>query len=144
MLGWAAKLWHLSPTKLDLFVWHKSLGILLLLLALIRLGWRLANRQAPRLPKNMPRSMPMAERASHTLLYVFMLTIPLSGWIAHSAANIPLELFWLVPLPNLVASNKALFELAKKAHLALFVLLAAVLVPPITAALRHYFVYRDC
>jgi len=43
-LGCAAALWRLSPLKLELFVWHKSTGILILVLMLARLAWRLANR----------------------------------------------------------------------------------------------------
>ncbi len=141
-LGWAAKLWRLSPTKLDLFVWHKSFGILLLLLALLRLAWRLAN-PTPALPAGMPRWEQRAARASHATLYVLMLAMPITGWVAHSAANLPLKLFWLIPLPDLVGPDKALAELAKRAHFALFVLFTAALALHVTAALHHHFARGD-
>jgi cytochrome b561 len=141
-LGWTAKLWRLSPTKLDLFVWHKSIGILLLGLALLRLLWRLAN-PTPVLPAGMPRWEQRAARTSHATLYFLMFAMPLSGWVAHSAANIPLKLFWLVPLPDIVAPDKALAELAKGVHLALFLLFVAVLTLHVAAALYHHFRRRD-
>ena len=50
VLGWLAASWRLSPTKLDLFVWHKSLGMLILALVVLRLLNRLAAR-APALPR---------------------------------------------------------------------------------------------
>ncbi len=52
-LGVAATLWRLSPLKLELFVWHKSTGMLILVLMLARLAWRLANR-SPALPPQTP------------------------------------------------------------------------------------------
>jgi len=53
-LGWAAVTWRLSPLKLDLFVWHKSTGILLLALAALRVVWRAAN-PPPRSVAVLPR-----------------------------------------------------------------------------------------
>ncbi|HVQ62653.1 MAG TPA: cytochrome b/b6 domain-containing protein, partial [Burkholderiales bacterium] len=52
-LGLAAVSWRISPTKLNLFVWHKSIGMLILALLVLRLLWRLS-RRAPELPWEMP------------------------------------------------------------------------------------------
>src|SRR5689334_13252689 len=68
-LGWLAVSWRLSPVKLDLFVWHKSMGMLVLALVLLRLAWRLAAPAAPALPAHMPVWERIAARASHALLY---------------------------------------------------------------------------
>ena len=54
-LGWLAVGWRLSPTKLDLFVWHKSIGVLMLVLVLLRLAWRLPRRRHPPCPRTCPR-----------------------------------------------------------------------------------------
>lgn len=141
-LGWFAVAWPLSPAKLDLFVWHKSLGLLILVLALVRLFWRLSHG-APPLPPHMPRWERRSARASHVLLYVLMLVLPATGWIINSAANIPFKVFWLFPLPDLTASDKALEELVKAIHFGLFLGLAAVVALHVSAALRHHFVIRD-
>ena len=61
----------------------------------------------------------------------------------NSAANFPLKLFWLVPLPNIVAPSKATQTLAANIHLGLFWTLATVVTIHIAAALRHHFVKRD-
>jgi len=141
-LGWLAVSWPLSPTKLNLFVWHKSFGMLMLALVVVRLLWRLAS-PTPALPTDTPRWERTAAHASHALLYALMITMPLSGWVINSAANIPFRIFWLVPLPHIVAPDKALADMAKTIHLGLFVTLSLVLVLHIGAALRHHFIKRN-
>src|SRR6185436_10116055 len=68
-LGIAAATWRMSPEKIQLFVWHKSLGILMLALVALRLLWRAVN-ETPALPPDMPGWERAAARASHFLLYV--------------------------------------------------------------------------
>src|ERR1051326_671770 len=67
-LGFTAAAWRLSPMKLELFVWHKSTGVLILVLMLARLAWRLGN-PSPALPANTPPWERTAAHASHALLY---------------------------------------------------------------------------
>ena len=142
VLGWIAINWHLSPTKLNLFVWHKSLGMLVLLLVLLRLLWRLENT-IPALPADTPVWEYAVARMSHVLLYVLMFALPLSGWIINSAAGVPFSIFWKIPLPVLFAPDKHLAQLAASSHFYLFVVLAALLLLHIVAALRHHFVKRN-
>jgi cytochrome b561 len=142
VLGWVAVRWPLSPTKLNLFVWHKSTGILILALAVLRIGWRLTN-VVPALPTSIPSWERMGAHASHLSLYFLMLALPLSGWIINSASNFPLKVFWLFPLPDVVPPSKPFQNLAEIVHLVLFSLFAAVLVVHIAAALRHQFIRRN-
>jgi cytochrome b561 len=141
-LGLTAAGWHLSPTKLNLFVWHKSIGMLILALVVLRLLWRLAN-PSPALPVEMPAWERRAAQASHFLLYGLALAMPLSGWIVNSADKVPFHIFWTIPLPAIVAPDKGTADLAKLAHFSFFIALAAVLVAHIGAALRHHFVMHD-
>ncbi len=141
-LGWLAVGWRLSPAKLNLFVWHKSTGMLVLALVTARLLWRWAN-PVPAPPPGMPQWERAAARATHLLLYLLMIAMPLSGWIINSAARIPLRVFWLIALPDITAPGKALEELAKDVHFGLFVALALALTVHIGAALRHHFAKRD-
>lgn len=141
-LGWTAASWRLSPTKLDLFVWHKSIGLLILLMVLVRLLWRFAN-PAPALPAEMQPRERTAARASHGLLYLLMLIMPVSGWVINSAAKVPFRVFWLFPLPAIVAPDKMLAELAKQVHLILFIAIAAVVALHMAAAFRHHLVKRN-
>lgn len=141
-LGWVAEGWPLSRTKVELFAWHKSLGVLLLALALGRALWRLFD-PAPPLPASMGRLERVLAGASHLALYGLLLAMPLSGWVINSAANFPFKVFGLVPLPALVAPDKATQRLAEDLHLYLFWALAALLALHVAAALRHHFWLRD-
>jgi len=141
-LGGLAVSWRLSPTKLNLFVWHKSFGILILVLAVVRLIWRLAN-PTPALPAETSKAERRAARLGHALLYLVMIAIPLSGWVINSAANVPLNVFFLFPLPDITAPDEALAETAKIVHLGLWIILAVALTVHIGAALRHHFVKHN-
>jgi cytochrome b561 len=141
-LGFAAALWRLSPLKLELFVWHKSTGMLILALMLARLAWRLANR-SPTLPRDTPDWERRAAHASHAALYVLAIALPLSGWVINSAAAVPFSVFWLVPLPSIVAPDEHVEELAKLVHFSLLVALCLVLAVHIGAALRHHLIKRN-
>jgi len=141
-LGVMAATWRVSPAKLELFFWHKSTGMLILALVALRLLWRLAN-PTPALPSGMPAWERAAARSSHLLLYLLMIALPVSGWIINSAANVPFRIFWLIPLPAIVAPDKPTADLVALVHGGLFAALALVLVAHIGAALRHHFVKRN-
>lgn len=142
VLGWMAASWRLSPTKLELFVWHKSTGMLVLLLVVLRLAWRLTHA-APALPAGMPRWERTAASASHVLLYAAMLALPLSGWVINSAAGVPFSIYWLVPLPSIAPVDRALANTAALVHFALVILLLVLVATHVGAALRHHFIQRD-
>ncbi len=91
----------------------------------------------------MPAWERTAAHASHALLYLLMIALPVTGWVVNAAANIPLRIFGLIPLPAIVAPDEALADLVALVHRGLFVLLALVLVAHVGAALRHHFVTRD-
>lgn len=141
-LGVMAVSWRLSPTKLELFVWHKSLGLVVLLLVLVRLGVRVAG-PTPRLPADTPRWERLAAHASHFLLYALMLALPLSGWVINSAANVPLRVFGLFPLPHITAPDEALADAAAQVHVGLVTALALLIVTHAAAALRHHYGKRN-
>ena len=141
-LGLTAVAWRVSPTKLDLFVWHKSLGLLILALLALRLLWRLSHR-APELPWEMPLWERAAAHLSHFLLYALMIALPLTGWVIASASNVPFRIFWTIPLPAITAPDKSVSDLFATVHGWLVTLLALVLVAHIGAALRHHYVKGD-
>src|SRR6185312_8715047 len=91
----------ISLQKLKLFGWHKEYGILVLALASLRLGWRLAN-QVPALPDTLPWWQKVASRAVHWAFYGFMFAMPVTGWLITSAAGLPISFFGWFTLPNLV------------------------------------------
>jgi len=141
-LGLMAANWRVSPTKIELFFWHKSTGMLILALVGLRILWRLAN-PTPELPAGMAAWERAAARLGHFLLYALMVALPVTGWIINSASNVPFRIFWLIPLPAIVAPDEPTADLFALVHGGLFMLLALVLVAHIGAALRHHFVKRN-
>jgi cytochrome b561 len=141
-LGLVAVSLRVSPAKLNLFVWHKSIGMLILALLALRLLWRLSNR-APALPAEMAAWERLGAHLSHSLLYVLMIALPVTGWIISSASNVPFRIFWLVPLPAITGPDKATADLFASVHGWLVTLLALALAAHIGAALRHHYVKHD-
>jgi cytochrome b561 len=127
--------------KLQLYTWHKSLGMLVLLLALVRIGWKLANRGLPG-PIGEPWQR-KAAAAGHGLLYLLILAQPLTGWLMSSAANYPVTLFGWFQFPALIGENHDLHESLEEVHELLFTLMLVVVAVHIAAALYHHFILRD-
>jgi cytochrome b561 len=140
-LGIYAEEMKLSPLKFELFVWHKSLGIVILLVVIVRLLWRM-NESIPEPINDNSRQARLANVA-HLTLYLLMFLLPLSGWIMSSAANIPINLFWLLELPAITAPDTALKTFAVGVHGICAKLLIAILIVHIGAALRHHFLLHD-
>jgi len=133
---------------------HKSVGFVVFSLALLRVLWRFANRQAPGLPQHMPGWQRSASHISHLMLYILILAMPLTGWLMASASPLNDEgayptqiknmVFGLFELPDPFAQgSKALTEALHTAHWLCAVLMVAILLVHVAAALKHHFVDRD-
>jgi len=135
-----------SPQRLKLYNWHKWLGVSILVLSLLRLGWRLANKP-PALPAAMQAAMPrwqhLAHHGTHHALYALFLIVPLLGWAYSSAAGFPIVFLGLIALPDWVAASPELAEMLKPLHQWSAYTLAALIVLHIAAALKHQFIDRD-
>jgi len=140
---WGLLMVGMSPSmaKISVFALHKSIGLTLLALWLLRLAWRLGERAPPDEP--MPRWQRWAAHATHVLLYLLIAAIPLSGWWFNSLHGYPLQWFKLFNLPALAAKNNDLARLAIAAHEYLFWLLVLVLVAHVGAAIKHHVFDRD-
>lgn len=128
-------------TKLNVFAIHKSIGLTVLALLILRVCWRMVDRKPPDEP--MPRWQRFAAHATHGVLYFFMLAIPLSGWLYNSAHGYPLQWFKLFNLPALMEKNENISEIAGEAHEILFWVLIVVLVAHVGGALVHHWFERD-
>ena len=132
----------LSPAKFQLISYHKWLGISVLLLLTVRVLLRLGKR-APALPASMGSHARAAAHIGHAVLYLLMLVIPLSGWLMSSAYGIPVVLFGVLPLPDLIAANPDLGEQLKAAHGVLNNVLLLVVIGHALAAVKHQFIDKD-
>lgn len=122
---------------------HKSIGLTVLLLSLVRLGWRLAHRPPP-LPEQLPGWRSAAARIVHRLFYALMILVPLSGWIRTSAGSYPLTWFALFDVPKFpVERGSPEAAAAATAHEILAWSMIALILLHVAAALHHHFVLRD-
>lgn len=132
----------LSPTKLQLYSYHKWLGISILGLVLLRILWR-ATHTPPPLVAGMARWQRVAAQGAHHALYALMVAAPLSGWLMSSALGVSVVWFGVWPLPDLIGKNKELGEALKTVHAALDYTLLAVVVVHMLGALKHHLIDRD-
>ncbi len=128
---------------------HKSIGITVLGLLLVRVAWRLMHRP-PALPVDYQRWEARAAQAAHLALYVLMLALPVTGWIHDSAwsaaASHPMSLYWVIPWFRLgfitgldPASKDAVHTLFGTVHTYLGYCLYSVLGLHVVGALKHQF-----
>ncbi len=128
--------------KLELLARHKSFGMTVLMLAIMRLLWRLKN-PPPALPSTMTPRERLLMRTTHTAFYVLLFAMPLTGWMMSSAKNYSVSWFGLFTWPNLIGKSQSAFKLLRATHEALSDVLMAAAVLHILAALKHHFWDKD-
>jgi len=138
-----------TPNRFVLYQLHKSFGILVLLLSLLRLGWRLRHKP-PSLPAGMKPWEIQAARFTHIAFYVFMIGMPLLGWalVSASPTNIPTVLFKIMPWPHLpilpdLDNKEAVSKILTQLHHLGGKLMAGLIILHMGAALKHHLVNRD-
>ena len=121
---------------------HKPLGIAILILVVIRFVNRRIN-PPPALSDDLPAVQRVAAKASHVLLYVLMLIMPLVGWGMLSAASYPIILYGPLHLPPILPHDLALYALLRQLHTYLAYMLYALILAHFGAALFHGLIRRD-
>ena len=132
----------IMPKYIPLLATHKTLGIVILVLALIRLGVRLYYG-APPLPEDLPEPMKLAAHLSHYAFYLLMIGMPLLGWAMLSAGAYPIVLYGGLRLPAILPQSDALHTLLWDAHFYLAFGFFALILMHVGAALFHLLVLRD-
>jgi cytochrome b561 len=142
VLAWTADDLPLGVHKLALLAWHKSFGMTVLMLAVLRLLWRIKH-SAPALPAAMTRLERRLARVTHVAFYVLLFAMPLTGWMMSSAKNYSVSWFGLFTWPDLIGKNEAAFDFLKTTHDYLSDGLFAIAVLHVLAALKHHFWNKD-
>jgi len=132
----------LGMRKLAMLARHKSVGITILGLALLRLAWRWTN-PTPALPVTLKSYEAVLARVTHAALYALIIAMPLTGWIMSSARNFSVSWFGVFQLPDLVGPNRRLYDAMLTTHGVLAWTLATLAALQALAALRHHFVMKD-
>lgn len=121
---------------------HKSVGILIGLLILLRIGWCLAHKPPP-LPAGMAPWQRRAAWFSHAALYACMLALPLSGYLASNVSRHGIKFFNTLRWAPWGPDDKALYAFFNGAHHLAALLLALLVGLHLLAVAKHSFVDRD-
>lgn len=132
-----------SQLKFTLFQYHKSFGFLLLVLAILRLGWRLLH-WPPALPNDMQPWEKVISNSTHWFFYGFMLLMPMIGWamISSSDIGVKTQFFGLFTMPHLPVPN-AWNEILTSTHKYYAYATIGLLLLHVAAALKHHFINKD-
>ncbi len=121
---------------------HKSLGILVLFLIVLRILWHLFSRRPKPVP-TLTKWERIGARALHDSFYILLIAMPLTGWAMSSGYGVPVHFFGLFTLPDFVAKSKAAAHFYREAHGWISDVLIAVVCAHAGAALMHHFYKKD-
>ncbi|MGK2284763.1 cytochrome b [Pedomonas sp. V897] len=148
-MGDAIKKPETQALAFEVFQIHKSLGLTVLVLTLVRLAWRLGHRPPP-LPYSMPGWQKTAAHATAWAFYALLLIMPLSGWVIVSTSPFGLPTMWfgLFEWPHLTPLAEAANRIqingaAEEVHELLALGAVGLLALHVAGALKHHFIDRD-
>jgi cytochrome b561 len=139
-----------DPMRPIIVNWHESIGVTVLILSVLRLGWRLVN-PVPGLPADFSPAKRILARGTHYTLYALMILVPFIGWELASIPSRPLVLFGNVPWPKIwylanlaPADQRHWAGIIAPSHVILAFLLFALAIAHLCAALFfHYMIRKD-
>jgi cytochrome b561 len=131
-----------SPMQDSLYNFHKSLGITILFLMLLRLINRFAVG-APAPEPGLARWQRAVSSAVHGLLYVLLIVQPIVGYLANSAFGATTPVFGLFEIPAALATDQELAGRLFALHGWIGIVIALLVAMHIGAALQHYFIHKD-
>lgn len=124
------------------YEWHKSVGVVVFVLALVRYAWRRATplpEWAPMLSATEKRCIHLIERT----LYICMVLMPVSGYVFVMAGGYPLNFFWLGPFPDLIGKHATLSTVGERVHSATAMVTGLALLAHWTLIAVHQRRHRD-
>lgn len=141
-LAYAANGLPLGIERLVLMARHKSFGMTILMLSVLRLAWRAWNPPPP-LPDSVRPIEQRLARYSHAAFYCLLFAMPLSGWLMSSAKNYSVSWFNLFTWPDLIGKSEQGFRWLRGLHHAMSYALLGLAAAHILAAFRHQFWLKD-
>lgn len=131
-----------GPLYPVLLALHRPVGIAILVLVLIRLPLRLATG-APALPDSLSPMEKTIAKASHVLLYLAMIGMPLIGWAMLSAGGYPVQVTKAQILPPIMPHDLTLYAFLREAHTVIALLFFALIPAHLSAALMQGLIRKD-
>lgn len=121
---------------------HFSIGVTILFVALLRLLWRW-RYPVPLIEDNVPVWQDRTARATHALLYLLLLVLPILGWVDAGFRALPIDFYGIVAIPPIVPASRALAGTTGDVHTLVSYVLLGVVGLHVLAALYHHFWRRD-
>ncbi|WP_277183615.1 cytochrome b, partial [Caballeronia sp. BR00000012568055] len=140
IIGWTMPDVHRDTLPSGEIAWHLSVGAAIVAAMLIRVVWRLTHVPEP--AKLSPPLM-LVSKATHALLYVLLIAVPLAGWANASARGWMVYLLGILPFPPLSAKGSSVGMALGDIHSVLAWVLLVAIGLHVAAALFHRFVLRD-
>jgi len=141
-LGWyMSEIPKGTPDRAFWFNLHKSIGVTVGVLVLIRIAWRLTHKPPP-LPASMPAWELTSARISHGLLYACLVVMPVVGFLGSNFTKYGVKYFG-IPIGPFFAENQALRDGLQEVHEITSYILVAVVIVHVLAALKHLILDRD-
>lgn len=125
-----------------LFIFHKNIGVLLLILVVVRIVYRLGHKPAP-LPSDIPDWQRRIARLSHYGLYLLLVIMPIAGYVRVKAGGFPIESLDAMGAPSLAPRSDALAGVAQSVHYWGAIAISCLIALHIAAALHHGIVRKD-
>jgi cytochrome b561 len=141
LIGWLMPDIHGGMKPGDAMTLHISIGFTILVLVVLRLGWRLTHPVAPE--SSLPPWQRLSAEALHWLLYVLVLATTVTGWLFASFRGWSISFFYLAPMPMLASGNAETIKTIDGLHQAMEWALLVVIGVHVAVALAHIFIYRD-
>jgi len=130
-----------SPDKFELYDLHKSLGIGLFSLMMLRLIWLKVSPNPEQISKN--KFEHILGHAVKGIFYLAMIMMPISGWIMSNSGGHEVAFFEFFVLPQIVGENETIHAISKAIHSTAGPLMIIFIVLHIAGAMKHHFVYKD-
>jgi cytochrome b561 len=121
---------------------HKSIGMTLLFLVMVRFVWRLLN-VSPSAPETLSPLMQKAAHLAHYVLYGVMVAMPISGWLMSSAFGRSVDYFGWFTIPDMIAKDRYVGMVMKESHEWIAFAMIGLVLAHAGAALYHHYVYKD-
>lgn len=131
-------------TRATIMQMHKSFGITVLALTVLRIVWRHMG-PVPPMPDNIKPYETALAKLAHVGLYVLLFAMPIVGWlvISTSTRGIPTEVFGLFTLPSIASPDEAMHKVWEEVHEILAWVMLALIAIHAAGAIKHHHVLKD-
>ncbi|AMO54455.1 hypothetical protein GZ77_23120 [Endozoicomonas montiporae] len=129
---------EVATYKYDIYFWHKSFGVLAMLLIVARIAIRLSSKH-PGITESLPSFDKALAKLAHLSLYLLMIAVPVSGMLMSEFGGKPIPFFGLLTLPEVIENNKEMAGTLHSIHIFIPYVLLGIIALHVLGVLKHRF-----